>query len=140
MHRTPSIDAYRGIEALAELLDARRARITPERVRAAIEQHLTVPDLLARLRGVHRGDVPPKLVQRIKAWGKYSSDAHGGALTLIEFRDESARAELLADAELQPYLTRFEAGARPLALVRAGALERVQELLAERGVEIHAFE
>ncbi len=70
----------------------------------------------------------------------FYQDARAGALTLIEFRDEQARAELLADAELQPYLTRFEAGARPLALVRADALEHVRELLAERGVEIRAFE
>jgi hypothetical protein len=59
---------------------------------------------------------------------------------LIEFRDDAARQELLSDPELQPFLTRFEAGAHPLALVRADALERVQELLAERGVEIRPFE
>jgi hypothetical protein len=81
-----------------------------------------------------------KLILRRKAWGNYFGDARLGTLTLVEFRDEAARKELLADPELQPYLTPFDAGPRPLALVRADALERVTELLAERGVEIHGFE
>lgn len=141
VQRTPSIYAYRGIEPFAEWLDARHARITRASVRAAVEQKkMTIPDLLARLRSVHRGELPPKLILRLKAWGKYFGDAHAGRLTLIEFRDEAARKELLVDPELQPYLTRFEAGPRPLALVRADAMERVAELLAERGVEIREFE
>jgi hypothetical protein len=80
--------------------------------------------------------VPSKLVQRIKAWGGYYGDAKAGALTLIEFRDEQARKELLADPELKPYVKRFEAGARPIVSVRADELERVKALLAERGIEV----
>jgi hypothetical protein len=58
-----------------------------------------------------------------------------GALTLIEFRDEQARNELLDDPEVKPYLSRFDAGNHPLALVRADALEPLKALLAERGVD-----
>ncbi len=76
---------------------------------------------------------------RLKAWGKYYGDARLGTLTLIEFRNEQARAELLKDPELEPYLERFDAGNRPLARVAAGQLERVRELLAERGIELDAW-
>jgi hypothetical protein len=138
--RAPSVYAYEGIEPFAEILDPRHARITRERAGAAAQQGLSVPTMIARLRSVHRGEPPPKLLTRLKAWGKYFGDAKLGTLTLVEFRDEAARNELLADPELKPYLTRFDAGARPLALVRADALERVQALLAERGVDLRAFE
>ncbi len=138
-HCTPSIYAYRGIEAFAELTDARTMQITPASVSAAVAQKFTVPELLTRLRAVHRGELPPQLIQRIKAWGKFYGDARGGVITLIEFRDEAARNELLADPELQPDLTRFEAGTRPLALVRADALARVIALLAERGVDVREW-
>jgi hypothetical protein len=140
VHRTPSIYAYEGIEPFAERVDTRHARITPASVAAATRQNISVPTMIARLRQVHRGEIPAKLIARLKAWGKYYGGAKLGTLTLIEFRDEQARGELLADPELKPYLTRFDAGARPLALVQSDALERVQALLEERGVEIRAFE
>ncbi|MBI4786022.1 MAG: helicase-associated domain-containing protein [Chloroflexi bacterium] len=140
LHRAPSVYAYQGVEAFAERVDTRHARITPATVAAATKQNLSVPAMLAQLKSVHRGDIPPKLVMRLKAWGKYFGAARLGTLTLIEFRDEKARAELLADPELKKFISRFDAGERPLALVRSDALARVQELLAERGVEIQAFE
>jgi Helicase conserved C-terminal domain len=138
VQRAPSVYAYEGIEPFAEFTDGRHARITRASVDAAAQQGMSVPTILARLRGVQRGEVPPQLITRIKAWGKYFGDARMGTLTLIEFRDEPARSELLADPELKPHLVRFDAGNRPLALVRD--LERVKELLAERGVEIREFE
>jgi hypothetical protein len=139
VHRTPSIYAYEGIEPFAERIDARHARITPASVEAARKQKIDVPTMIARLRHVHRGEIPAKLVTRLKAWGKYFGGAKLGMVTLIEFRDEHARGELLGDPELKPYLERFEAGKRPLALVRAESLERVKELLAERGVDIREW-
>ncbi len=139
VHRTPSIYAYEGIEPFTEQIDVRHARITPASVAAAAQQGLVVPAMIERLRQVHRGEIPARMMIRLKAWGKYFGRAKLGTLTLIEFRDEQARSELLDDAELKPYLERFEAGNRPLALVRAGALERVKGLLAERGVEIREW-
>ncbi|MGB8648698.1 MAG: helicase-associated domain-containing protein [Anaerolineae bacterium] len=137
--RSPSIYAYGEIEPYAEMIDERHARITPESVRAAVDSGLAVPEVLARLQKVFRGPIPPKLVQRIKAWGRYYGNARLGQLTLIEFRDEAARAELLQDSELKPYLTQFDAGARPLALVKTDDLERLQELFAERGIEVKGW-
>ncbi|MBI3913661.1 MAG: helicase-associated domain-containing protein [Chloroflexi bacterium] len=139
VHRTPSIYAYEGIEPFAERIDARHARITPASVAAATKQNLSVPTMLARLRQVHRGEIPAKLITRLKAWGKYYGGAKLGALTLLEFRDDQARGELLDDPELKPHLERFEAGNRPLARVRAESLARVKELLAERGVDIREW-
>ncbi len=139
VQRTPSIYAYEGIEPFAERIDARHARITPASVAAATQKHLAVPEMIARLKQVHRGKIPDSLVMRLKAWGKYYGGAKLGTLTLIEFRDEPARAELLDDPELKPCLEPFDAGKRPLALVRADSLERVKALLAERGVEIREW-
>ncbi len=76
---------------------------------------------------------------RLKAWGKYFGGANLGVLTLIEFRDESARAELRDDPELQPYHEHFDTGNLLLAVVRAESAERVKELLAERHVEIREW-
>jgi hypothetical protein len=137
--RTPSIYAYEGIEPFAERIDARHARITPASVAAAAKQNISVPAMIARLRQVHRGEIPDPLIARLKAWGKYYGGAKLGAMTLIEFRDEQARGELLNDPELKPHLERFDAGNRPLAMVRAKSLERVKELLAARGVDIREW-
>ncbi len=76
---------------------------------------------------------------RLKAWGKYFGGAKLGVLTLIEFRDESARAELRDNPELQPYDKHFDAGNRLLAVVRAESAERVKELLADRHVAIREW-
>jgi Helicase conserved C-terminal domain len=138
--RAPSIFAYGAIEPFAEILDARHAQLTRGSVREAVRSGIAVPEMLDRLEHVQRGAVPPKLVQRVKAWGHFYGDARLGQLTLVEFRDEAARAELLDDPELKPYLTRFEAGARPLALVRTAELARVKELLAARGIALREFE
>jgi hypothetical protein len=137
--RAPSIYAYGAVEPYAEILDAHHARLSPASVGAAVQRGLSVPDILARLQHVQRGPVSPKLVQRIKAWGKFYGDARMGQLTLIEFRDDAARQELLADPDLKNYLTPFDAGARPLALVHAQDIARVRTLLAERGVELEPF-
>lgn len=134
--RAPSIYAYGAVETFSEHADAHHARITPASVRAAVQAKISVPEILNRLKQVHRGPLPPKLVQRIKAWGNFYGDAKLGELTLIEFRDDAARQELLDDPELKPHLELFDAGKRPLALVHPNAVERVRELLAERGIDL----
>lgn len=139
VQRTPSIYAYAAVEPFAESVDARHARITPESIAAATERQTSVTILLDRLKRVHRGEIPAGLVTRIKAWGKYYGDARLGNLTLVEFRDEKARTELLADPELKPYLFRFDAGPHPLALVDPENVDRVKALLAARGVDVQEY-
>ena len=138
--RAPNIYAYGAVAAFVEWQDARHARITPANVRAAVAAGVTVPAILERLTSVQRGNLPPALVLRIKAWGKFYGDARGGPITLIELRDDAARTELLADPELQPYLTRFNAGDRALVSVRAPDFDRVLSLLAARGISMKEFE
>lgn len=139
VHRTPSIYAYAGIESFAERIDARHARISPASVGAARDRKISVLRILDQLRSVHRGQVPSGLVQRIKAWGKYYGDARMGSLILVEFRDDKARTELLADPELAGLLTRFDAGPRALAVVDAANIERVKQVLSDRGVSVQEF-
>lgn len=132
----PDIYAYAAVEPFAEILDEHHAQFTPTSVQAAVANGISIPEILARLDHVHRGAVPPGLVQRLKAWGKFYGDARLGQLTLVEFRDEAARQELLADPELKAYLKPFEAGARPLVLVQAEHVEYVRALLQARGIEL----
>ena len=134
-HAAPSIYALGRVAPFTETLDG-TLRVTPKAVQQALRHGHTVDDILEALRSVHVGELPRKLVIDIKAWGKYYGDAQMDTLTLIEFRDHDALRELLADPDLAPYLSAFEAGPRPLAVVDRQHLDKVQRLLAERGIEI----
>lgn len=136
VHAAPSIYALGRVAPFSEFTGG-EWRITPASVRAALQiKDVTVDTILANLRSVHIGELPRDLSLNIKAWGKYYGDAAMDTLTLIEFRDQEALQELLADPELQQYLRPFEAGRRALAVVDRQHLDTVQRLLAERGVEI----
>ena len=112
-------------------------QITPATIQAALKiPGVTVQSILEDLQAVHAGDLPQELIHKIKAWGKYYGDAVMDTLTLVEFRDRKALQELLEDPALQRYLQPFQAGRRALAVVDREHLQEVQQLLAERGVEI----
>jgi len=135
VHAAASIYALGRVAPFTEVVDG-ALRITPKAVQRALRSGHTVDDILKALRSVHAGEPPRKLVIDIKAWGKYYGDAQMDTLTLIEFRDHDVLHELLADPDLVPYLRPFEAGPRALAAVDRQHLDRVQRLLAERGIEI----
>jgi hypothetical protein len=140
-HRLPSIYAQGAVaplsvEASPEHDQGANRRIIPSLVKAVLGQGESIPNLLSRLRAVNRGELPPALILKIKAWGNYYGDAQQARLILIEFRDAAAHQELLADPELKDYLTPFKAGNRPLAVVHPEHVDEVNRLLAERGVEV----
>lgn len=135
VHAAPSIYALGRVVPFTEAENGVR-RITPRAVQQALRHGHTVDSILEALRSVHAGDLPRRLVIDIKAWGKYYGDARMDTLTLVEFRDQDALRELMADRDLAPYLRPFEAGSRPLAIVDRQHLDAVQRLLAERGIEV----
>lgn len=136
VHAAPSIYALGRVAPYSEEVDGTR-KITARAIQEAVRpKDVTVDTVLADLRAVHAGELPPVLVQNIKAWGKYYGDAKMDTLTLIEFRDQKALSELMDDPELAPHLEAFEAGRRALAVVDREHLDTVQRLLAERGVEV----
>ena len=93
-------------------------------------------ELLEELERLHRGHVPPRLVEQIKAWGGYYGQAAAETLTLIEFDDQVTLDELQARPDLAPYLTPFPAQGRALAIVPSNKLEELRGLLAQLGIRI----
>ena len=90
--------------------------------------------LLEELGKLHRGAIPPNLVQQIKACGGYFGSAAAATLTLFEFRDQDALEELRQHPDLRRCLTPFSAGNRALASVPADKLTETKEILACLGV------
>jgi hypothetical protein len=98
---------------------------------------LGVKDYLEQLKALHHGALPSALQMRIKAWGRYYGKASLQQAVLLEVNDPATADELMEDAELAPLLSRFAADPRGrLLLVHADDLERLHQLLEERGVEV----
>jgi signal recognition particle subunit SEC65 len=128
---TPSL----GVRARLSLL-VDEGHITPGAVKSAIKAGRNVDAILADLRAVNLGQLPPELVIKIKAWGGYYGEGAMAQVTLLEVRDKGVLAELCADPELAPYIKPFEAGQRALALVRLEDVDQVRVLLARRGISL----
>ncbi|MFL7808446.1 MAG: helicase-associated domain-containing protein, partial [Anaerolineae bacterium] len=109
IHAVPSLHLRGRLARLAEEGDGGAWRLTPASVRRAGGNRDKVLELLEELERLHRGHVPPRLVERIKAWGGYYGQAAAETLTLIEFDDQVTLDELQARPDLAPYLTPFPA-------------------------------
>ncbi len=136
VHAVPGLQLRGRLERVAEPADDGRWRLTPESVRRAGGSKPEVERILADLRKLHRGTFPEGLPEQIKAWGGYYGDAQAGTLTLIEFRDRGALAELRRQPKLKSLLRPFPAGERALAVVPADRLSEVEEILARYGVNV----
>jgi len=137
VHAVPSLYLQGRLSRLAELSDG-TYRITERSVQMALRRYFDgVEDFLRELEKLHRGPLPRRLVLRIKAWGHHYGDAALSSLTLLQVKDEETLSELLADPEVGPLLSPFKPGARrALAVVDEEKVERVRELLAERGMKV----
>ncbi len=135
-HAVPSLYVYGYLHPFAEQNEAgwRVTRAAVERARVA---GLDAPRIIGELGTLALGGVPVELQRRIKAWCKHFGDARTSQVTFIHFRDQAAADELLADSELQPYLTPFHPEARlGLTAIAPEQIETVRKILAERGVEL----
>jgi len=112
--------------------------IKPATVKAALKAGRNVDAILADLRAVSVGPVPPALVTQIKAWGNYYGDGAMSQVTLLEVRDMGVLNELCADPELAPFIKPFEAGQRAIAIVDPQHVDEVRVLLTRRGIELKA--
>ncbi len=136
LHPTPSIYAKGLIMPLStETGDGRI--LTETQLKAAISDGQTYEQISNSLTHIHVGPLPPKLINKLKAWSKYYGDARQENLILIEFETPRTYRQLLEDPELEKYLTPFKANGRFLATIHPLHIETVHALLAERGVEIH---
>jgi len=114
-----------------------RFHITEGAVSHALASGLSLKEYLDQLNALHHGAVPSALQMRIKAWGRYYGRALLQEAVLLEVKDSATADELIADPELAPLLSRFDADPRGrLLVVHTHDLERLHHLLEERGVEV----
>lgn len=138
IHAVPSLHLRARLAPLAEESPERDGtwRLTPASVRRAAGSRARVLRLLDELGALHRGPLPERLVEQVRAWGGYYGDAAVETLTLIEFRDPEALEELRERPDLRGLLIPFPAGDRALAAVPAGRLAEVKAILAGLGVRV----
>jgi hypothetical protein len=136
VHAVPGLHLQGRLARVAEEEDDGTWRLTAASVRRAGGSKNKVLHLLAELGRLHRGTLPARLVEQIKAWGSYYGSAVAGTLTLVEFRDQETLDELRTHPQLQELLTPFPAGSRALAVVPADRLAEVHEILNRLGVPV----
>ncbi len=133
----PSLYLHGHLAAFADPRDVDRYQITADTVSRAMRAGVAAPEILARLAAVHRGPVPEALARRIRAWARHFGAAGLASRVLLQVRDAATLAELRADPELAPLLHDFApAPEKALASVRPEEVEKLRQLLAERGVEL----
>mgnify|MGYP001312298865 FL=1 len=110
-------------------------QLTAESVRRAGGNKQKVQTVVTELGKLNRGPLPNHLVAQIRAWGGYYGNATIGTMTLFEFRDREALAELRELPELKEMLQPFAAGDRALAVVAEEEVTAVQAILSRLGVQ-----
>ncbi len=111
-------------------------RITAESVGRFGRNRAETEALLAELRRLVRGDLPPKLEESIRGWGHYFGAATLEPVTLVAFDSVAILEELLQRPELQGLLQPFEAPGRALAVASQEALHELPSVLARLGLEV----
>ena len=80
--------------------------------------------------------LPLPLEQRLQAWSGHFGQAQVEDVALLRFKNETALADLLRDPEISRMLRTFRpAELDQTAVVRSKDVEKLRELLEERGVE-----
>jgi hypothetical protein len=136
IHAVPGLHLRGRLARFAEDQGAGQWKLTPESIRRAGGSKGKMNRLLQELEKLHRGVLPEKLVECIKAWGGYYGDARLETLTLIEFRDSETLEQLRQDPFLGSHLSPFAAGGRALAAVPARELAEIKEILADYGIKV----
>lgn len=110
-------------------------RITRARVQQAVKDGLFVERILDMLRTWSADPLPDKLVQTFKRWGGYYGRISLDRPLLLRLSDERTLDTLLSDPEIGPLVQRYQPQGI-LAQVQPADLERLQALLAARGVDL----
>ncbi|MFQ5421986.1 MAG: helicase-associated domain-containing protein, partial [Anaerolineae bacterium] len=111
-------------------------QLTAQSVGRAGGSKQKVQKIVDELGKLSRGRLPKRLVSQIRAWGGYYGSATVGTMTLFEFRDQEALAELRQLPQLKELLHPFPAGKRALAVVDEEQVTAVQAILAQLGVQV----
>ncbi|MBV7337374.1 helicase-associated domain-containing protein [Chloroflexi bacterium TSY] len=135
IHAVPSLHLQGRLARFAEETNGHWA-VTPTSIKQAGGSRKKVLNLIQEMGRLHRGTLPQTLIDDVKNWGGYFGNAFAETVTLIEFRDNNARNELMNHPALEGYLTPFEAGDRALAVIPSGKLTQVKNILAGFGVSV----
>ena len=111
-------------------------RLTPESIRRATNAGLSAPELITELTKVLAQPLPAILEQHILAWSGLYGQVQLEPTRLLRFKDETALQHLLRDPEISSLLRKVRpADLEQIALVRAKDIEKLRNILNERGVE-----
>ena len=113
-------------------------RLTPEAIAAACKAGLPLEALIRFLQVYCQGGVPASFLIRLKLWGGGYAERNTIQVERMPLLSLSAQAlqDIQADEELGPLLSTEVAQQNRLMRVPPEALERVVELLRERGFEV----
>jgi len=135
--RRPNFYLHGHLAAFADYVSDEQYRITSASAQRAARAGLATAEIIKRLELVHRGPVPQKLINRIRAWAKHYGDAALEEVSLLQVRDEATLKELLNDPEIAVVLKPFAPAInKALARVRREDVEKLRVLLAERGIDL----
>ena len=110
--------------------------LTQASIRQAANAGLTASQMVAELNRVLVQALPLPLEQRLQAWSGHFGQAQVEDVALLRFKNETALADLLRDPEISHMLRTFRpAELDQTAVVRSKDVEKLRELLEERGVE-----
>ena len=133
----PSIYLFERIAPFTAKDERDHIFLTQSAVQGAIEQGLSVQEILSRLQQVHLGPLPRWVEIKVRAWGHYYGNAAMETVTLVQIQDEKTLAELLAEPELQGLLSAFRPrNNKALAWVFVENADLLREILAERGMRV----
>jgi hypothetical protein len=112
-------------------------RVTARSLKRAHEQGLKAGQLLSLLAKRTKGNVPPALVKSLKRWEANGSEARAESLTVLRVSRPEVMEELRASKA-----ARFlgEPLGPTAAIVKPGALSKVEAALAEMGLLLEAIE
>jgi hypothetical protein len=124
------------LQRLAEERDG-RFYVTEAAVTRALSEGMTVPQYIRELEMLHLGPPPPALLSRIKAWGRYYGKAHLREALLLEVKDPTVAAELLADPGLKGMLSYLPGDPEGrVLLVETDDLETLRRTLDQYGIAL----
>ena len=109
--------------------------LTPDTVKAAVEQGMTVDKILDVLRGFVVGDLPQSVIEAVRRWGNYFGTVQIEKPVLLAVENEKLLRELRADPDLRPLLQPFKPP-YAVAIVKKGKLTQVRKVLKEKGIEV----
>ncbi len=135
---TPDLYLHGRLARFAEPDGLTGYQMTAASVQRAVRTGMTAPAILAELKGLVNGEVPAALEKRILAWSGHFGDAELETVVLLHLKNAETLKELLDDPELGPLLHALDdARVKATARVRPKDLDRLRQLLEERGIRQH---